>query len=103
MNKKIGFWQWFFLLPMRIFKWIFGIGKKGKENLKGNDIIERYGTLAIIYELCAGFFLFFWFSFGNSINTSSAVPFSLLVMFGPTFLIFGSAIIYDTYLEETKK
>lgn len=45
MDKKIGFIHWCLLLPIRLFKWLFGIAKDG---LKGS-IQERMVVGSIIY------------------------------------------------------
>ena len=99
MNKKIGFWHWLILSPIRIAKWILGIGK---EKMNG-DIIDRVGVIAIVYEILALFCIELWLVWsGNIYDTALTMYLILGVGIAPPVLTLVVLFIYLKYLEEMK-
>ena len=99
MNKKIGFWHWLILSPIRIAKWILGIGKE-----KMNDnIVNRTGVVGVIYEILAGVVVINWLVWsGNIYDTAFVVKTVFGVCMVPPILTLVVIILYQTYLEDMK-
>ena len=99
MNKKIGFWHWFFTRPIAIFLWILG---KGKEASKG-DILSRGGLATIIVMITSFIILFVYDFFTNFSLTKYNIFFVPLVPVVLGYIILLPIIIYYEYLSYIKK
>ena len=99
MNKKIGFWHWLILSPIRIAKWILGISK---EKMNG-DIIDRVGVIGIVYEILACFFIEIWLvCSGNIYDTALTICLIFGVCVAPPVLALVALFLYLRYLEDMK-
>jgi len=96
MTKKMGFWLWLVLLPIRLVLWILGVGK---EATKGR-IVDRAGVACMSYMIIS-FPILLIYDYLTNLSLTNYSIFLIMTIVGiPGFIIMLSGMLYQMYLEE---
>jgi len=98
MNKKIGFWHWLFIQPIRIILWILGAGKEASKG----SLIQRTGLFMILWMVLS-FPILLVYDLSSGLILSNFHLFTIpTICFVPGFIVFTAGTLYEIYQDDVK-